>query len=418
MKVSKWHLPEAEFRTANAPAPLSQIQFSRKIHTFTPKLFGMRKLAITLILFAFSSLASAQVTFIIKTLPDDTPKGSSFYLAGTHNKWTPNHSESKFQYDDLGRLSLTLSSLPDTLEYKICRGNWTAVEVDSTGKDIPNRIYVDSLGSTIELTIHQWRDRLLPKQLVSTATSNVFFTPTSIEIPQLNRRRTVRVYFPPNYSSRQGFPVIYMFDGQNVFDKSTAFGNEWRVDETLDSLHYTKAFGAIVVAIYHGEAERLNEYTPWPNEEKIGGDGAKMAKFIVKDLKPYIDKHYRTLPDADNTMIMGSSLGGLMALYTALEYPDVFSKVGVFSPSLWWSDEIFKQIEKHKKRDFQRIFLLAGEQEDDKMVANLKKAKRMLKETGFSDDNELLLKICEDGRHSEWFWAREFPHAVRWLFGF
>ncbi|MDD2197385.1 MAG: alpha/beta hydrolase-fold protein [Bacteroidales bacterium] len=378
----------------------------------------MRNLALTFILLTLSIFASAQVTFIIKSLPEDTPKGSSFFMAGTNNKWIPNEQDQEFKYDNMGRLSLTLYSVPDTLEYKICRGNWTAVEVDSTGEDIPNRIYADSLGKTIVLNIHHWRDRLLPKQLVSTASSNVFFTPTSIEIPQLNRRRTVRVYFPPNYSSSQGFPVIYMFDGQNAFDKSTAFSNEWRIDETLDSLHHTRAFGAIVVAIYHGEDERINEYTPWPNQEKIGGDGPKMAKFIVKNLKPYIDKHYRTLPDADNTMIIGSSLGGLMALYTALEYPSVFSKVGVFSPSLWWSDEIFKQIEKHKKKNYQKIYLLAGGQEDNKMASNLKKAKRMLKETGFSDDNELMLKICEDGRHSEWFWAREFPHAVRWLFGF
>lgn len=378
----------------------------------------MRNTVLTFILLTLSVFANAQVTFIIKSLPEDTPKGSSFFMAGTNNKWTPNDPDQQFKYDNLGRLSLTLYSMPDTLEYKICRGNWTSVEVDSTGKDIPNRIYVDSLGKTLVLTIGNWRDRLLPKQLTSTATSNVFFTPTSIEIPQLNRRRTVRVYFPPNYSSRQGFPVIYMFDGQNVFDQSTAFANEWRVDETLDSLHYTRAFGAIVVAIYHGENERINEYTPWPNQEKVGGDGAKMAKFIVKSLKPYIDKHYRTLPDADNTMIIGSSLGGLMALYTALEYPDVFSRVGVFSPSLWWSNEIFKQIEKHKKKDYQKIYLLAGEQENDKMVPNLKKAEKMLKEAGFSDDNELMIKICEDGRHSEWFWAREFPFAVRWLFDF
>ncbi len=207
-----------------------------------------------------------------------------------------------------------------------------------------------------------------------------------------------------------------MLDGQNVFDASTSFAGEWRVDETLDSLGRTRAFGAIVVAIYHGDNERLNEYTPWPNNNKEGGDGAKFASFIVKDLKPYIDKYYRTIPDSDNTMIMGSSLGGLMALYMAMEYPEVFGKVGVFSPSLWWSEKSFEQMSKFKKRRFQKIYMLAGEKESEDMVSDVKRAKRILKDAGY-DEYELNVKISPDGRHSEWFWAREFPNAVKWLFG-
>jgi alpha-glucosidase len=332
------------------------------------------------------------------------------------NKWQPNHSDYEFTEDNLGRLSLTLEAVPDTFEYKICRGDWTSVEVDSAGRDIANRLYVDSLGNTIVLEIKNWRDRINPRQLVSTASKSVFFTPTSIEIPQLNRRRTVRVYFPPNYSSSQGFPVIYMFDGQNLFDASTAFAGEWRVDEVMDSLFERRGLGCIVVAIYHGEDERLNEYTPWPNHDKVGGDGQKVAKFIVKDLKPYIDKYYRTMPDRNNTIIMGSSLGGLMALYTALEYPKVFGKAGVFSPSLWWSDEAFTQIEKFRKRQFQKIYLYGGEKESESLIPNIDRAEKMLQEVGFSE-NEILKSIAPDGRHNEYYWGREFPEALKWMFG-
>lgn len=377
----------------------------------------MKKILFQFTLTLFTIVSSyGQVTFILSSIPDDTPRDSRFFFAGTINKWVPNDKDYQFKSDEFGRLSLTIKSVPDTFEYKVCRGDWSSVEVDSMGRDIPNRIYVDSLGSSIVINIDNWRDRLKPKDLVSTATSNVFFTPTSIEIPQLKRRRTVRVYFPPNYSSSQGFPVIYMLDGQNVFDASTSFAGEWNADETLDKLFYSRAFGAIVVAIYHGEDQRLNEYTPWPNENKEGGDGEKFASFIVKDLKPYIDKYYRTIPDQENTMIMGSSLGGLMALYMAMEYPEVFGKVGVFSPSLWWSEKSFEQISKFKKRRHQKIYILGGEQESKDMVSDIRKAKRMLKEVGF-DENELQVKIAPDGRHSEWFWAREFPEAVKWLFG-
>lgn len=376
----------------------------------------MKKIFLLLIITFSIAISYGQVTFILNTIPDDTPRDSKFFFAGTLNKWNPKDADFQFKNDEFGRLSLTIKSVPDTFEYKICRGDWSSVEVDSMGRDIPNRIYVDSLGSSIVINIDSWRDRLKPKDLVSTATSNVFFTPTSIEIPQLKRRRTVRVYFPPNYSSSQGFPVIYMLDGQNVFDASTSFAGEWNADEALDKLFYSRAFGAIVVAIYHGEDQRLNEYTPWPNENKEGGDGEKFADFIVKDLKPYIDKYYRTIPDQENTMIIGSSLGGLMALYMTMEYPEVFGKAGVFSPSLWWSEKSFEQISKFKKRRHQKIYILGGEQESKDMVSDIRKAKRMLKEVGF-DENELQVKIAPDGRHSEWFWAREFPEAVKWLFG-
>lgn len=376
----------------------------------------MKKILAFIILVSLSATLFAQVTFILKSLPEDTPRDSKFYLAGMLNKWQPNHPDYEFTEDNLGRLSLTLEAVPDTFEYKICRGDWTSVEVDSAGRDIANRLYVESLGNTIVLDIKNWRDRINPRQLVSTASKSVFFTPTSIEIPQLNRRRTVRVYFPPNYSSSQGFPVIYMFDGQNLFDASTAFAGEWRVDEVMDSLFERRGLGCIVVAIYHGEDERLNEYTPWPNDDKVGGDGAKFARFIVRDLKPYIDKYYRTLPDRNNTIIMGSSLGGLMALYTALEYPKVFGKAGVFSPSLWWSEEAYTQIEKFRKRQFQKIYLYGGEKESESLIPNIDRAEKMLQEVGFSE-NEIFKSIAPDGRHNEYYWGREFPEALKWMFG-
>lgn len=361
--------------------------------------------------------ASSQVTFILNSIPNDTPEGSELYLAGSLNKWAPDHPDYKFTLDDLGRLSLTIKSVPDTFDYKICRGTWPSVEVDSAGKDLPTRLYVDSLGNRIKLDIEQWRDMLKPRDLVSTANSNVFFTPTSIEIPRLNRRRTVRVYFPPDYSSRQGFPVIYMLDGQNAFDASTSFSGEWNIDETLDSLHFSRGFSCIVVAVYHGEKHRLNEYTPWTNDNDEGGDGDRFARFLAKDLKSYIDDNYRTLPGKDYTMIMGSSLGGLMALYTALEYPKVFGKAAIFSPNLEWSEESFEQIEKFRKRRFQKIYISVGEKEDRKTISNVNKAKKLLKEAEF-DKRELKVRIVPGGRHSEWFWGEEFPVAAKWLFGF
>jgi len=209
--------------------------------------------------------------------------------------------------------------------------------------------------------------------------------------------------------------VIYMFDGQNVFDNATAFSGEWNVDETLDSLHQQRGFSCIVVAIYHGDSERLNEQTPWPDEQKRGGDGAKFAKFIVQDLKPYIDKHYRTLPNRDNTAIIGSSLGGLMALYMALEYPETFGKAGVLSPSLWWSENIYEQMLKFKKKKFQKIYISAGEQESERMAADMERVAKMMQSIGFAE-NEMLVNIDPNGKHNEQFWRKEFVSTMNWLF--
>ncbi|MFA5647728.1 MAG: alpha/beta hydrolase-fold protein [Bacteroidales bacterium] len=377
----------------------------------------MKKLLVFLFMLGLSVSLFGQVTFILKSTPDNTPRNSKFYLAGTINDWQPNLPDFEFTEDKFGSLSLTIETVPDTFEYKICRGDWTSVEVDSAGRDIINRMYVDSIGTMVMLNVHNWRDRMNPKQLVSTASKNVFFTPTSIEIPQLDRRRTVRVYFPPNYSSRQGFPVVYLLDGQNVFDKSTAFADEWKVDEVMDSLFQQRGLSCIVIAVYHGEEQRINEYTPWENDKKEGGDGEKFAKFIVKDLKPYIDKYYRVIPDRENTTIIGSSMGGLMALYLALEYPKIFGKVAVFSPTLSWSPDIFTKIEKFKKRNFQKIYMYAGMKEDSTMVRNIRQADQLLKDVGFSE-NELILNLEPYGRNSEIYWGHEYTKAISWFFNF
>ena len=309
---------------------------------------------------------------------------------------------------------LTIKNPVDSFEYKVCRGNWNKVEVDSLGRDIRNRYYLSTLGSNVDLLIFGWRDLISKRK--STALKGVSYMPTSIEIPQLSRKRTVRLYFPPDYSSGKRFPVIYMHDGQNLFDDATSFSGEWKVDEILDSLYKYNHFSCIVVGIYNGDAQRINEYSPWHNDSlNIGGDGDKYAKFIVKTLKPFIDSHYRTLSDRENTAIMGSSMGGLITLYTALEYPDVFGKAGVFSPSLWFSPKSFEMIQKYNLKKMQKFYLLSGAKEGVQTVYNTLKADSMLRSIGF-DENYLRCKIAKDGQHNEWFWSREFGDAIRYLF--
>lgn len=363
-----------------------------------------------------SEVAISQVSLIINVIPAKTPLKDTIFLASSLNGWNPHNTAFAFKLNASRKLSLTLNNLVDSFEFKLCRGNWNTVEVDSSGRDIRNRVYYQKNGSTINLKVNGWRD-LYPKRK-SSVSKGVSFMSSNIEIPQLNRKRTIRIYFPPNYSSGKRFPVIYMHDGQNLFDDATSFAGEWKVDELLDSLYKYHRFSCIVIGIYNGEKERINELTPWHNDSlNMGGDGDKYAKFIVKTLKPFVDSHYRTLPERENTAIIGSSLGGLISLYMALEYPDVFGKAGVFSPSLWFSPKIFEEMQKYNLKKMQKIYLISGAREGGRTVQYTLKADTLLRKAGF-DENFYRCKISKDGQHSEWFWSREFGDAVRFLFNF
>lgn len=375
------------------------------------------------VLFFVAIAASLNYSFsqviVLDSLPSNTPKNDTIYLASSVNGWDTHSSNFVFKPYSSAKFILNLPDGVDSFEYKICRGSWLNVEVNANGADIPNRYFVKAENDTAFINISAWRDLVPKKQMASTATKSVRFLPTIFEIPQLNRKRTIRLYLPPNYSSGGLFPVIYMHDGQNAFDNATSFAGEWKVDEILDSLYTYRGFSAIVVAIYNDDKERINEYSPWKNDLLgIGGDGDKYVKFIVNTLKPFIDRHYRTLSGRENTAIMGSSMGGLISLYAALEYPDVFGKAAIFSPSLWFSPKMNIYLQKYKRKKVQQLYFLAGEKEGVGMVEDLNRTLELLKNAGFDDEYYVKTKIAPDGRHAEWFWSREFGDAIRYLFKF
>ncbi len=161
-------------------------------------------------------------------------------------------------------------------------------------------------------------------------------------MPSLERTRTLRIYLPPSYvTSDRRYPVIYMHDGQNLFDAASSFAGEWGVDETLDALARTHRFEAIVVGIDNGGDKRMNELNAWPHREFGAAEGAQYLAFVVDVVKPHIDQHYRTEPDRGSTAIIGSSMGGLASHYAIQARPDVFGMAGVLSPSYWVARPIF-----------------------------------------------------------------------------
>lgn len=237
----------------------------------------------------------------------------------------------------------------------------------------------------------------------------------SIEAPQLNTSKKIWVYLPKDYTtnSKKKYPVIYMQDGQNLFDAKTSYVGEWNVDETLDSI----SAQVIVIGIEHGNEKRMEELTPFKNEKYGGGNADNYLDFIVNTLKPYVDKNYRTKTNANNTCLWGSSLGGLVSFYGALKYPEVFGKVGCFSPSFWFNrKEIFGLMEQTKNFKTKIFFLCGNSEGDDDMVRDLNNMEYQVN-TKRCECKMLNKKIIvKGGQHNEKLWREGFKKAYLWLF--
>ena len=244
----------------------------------------------------------------------------------------------------------------------------------------------------------------------STVAKNI--TTFDIFSPELNVQKKIWVYLPKDYAaSGKKYPVIYMHDAQNLFDAKTSFAGEWQVDETLNKMKAP----LIVIGIEHGNEKRMDELTPFKNEKYGGGNGANYVDFIIKTLKPKIDSVYRTKSTAKNTAIFGSSLGGLISFYAAIQHPEVFGKAGVFSPSFWFSDEIYTLMENSEKSKA-KIYFLAGNKESETMVAEVKKMETLLDRNRCHCLNLNKTAIIEGGEHNEKLWRENFEEAIKWLF--
>jgi predicted alpha/beta superfamily hydrolase len=298
------------------------------------------------------------------------------------------------------------------IEYKYTKGSWHEVEKDSHGHERPNRMaFVDEDPEIIYDEV-AW----LSQQDSSLAAANTSIMADQFEIPQLGRKRRIWIYLPLNYAdSDQRYPVLYMQDAQNLFDKRYTNFPIWGIDKTLNIIEKVTKKGIIVVGIDHGHEHRIGEYSPYPNKQHGGGEGIFYSEFLINTLKPYIDKTYRTLKEREHTGIGGSSMGGLISLYAGLKYADVFGKMMIFSPSLWYSRRIFEFLYATPKLFSSKIYLLGGSQEGDYLINHLQKTRNLFISKGYSDD-DVKLMIRKGGSHTEGFWGKEFGRAYKWLF--
>lgn len=244
----------------------------------------------------------------------------------------------------------------------------------------------------------------------STATKQV--STFEIQAPQLNTTKKIWLYLPKNYdSTNKKYPVIYMFDAQNLFDEKTSFVGEWNIDEKLDSLKAK----VIVVGIEHGNDKRIDELTPFTNEKYGGGKADEMLAFLMETLKPEIDKKYRTISNAKNTTIMGSSIGGLTAFYATIKYPEVFGKAGVFSPAFWINKKEILDLVSEKRKIKSKIYFVYGDKESKNMIADVNEMNTLLSTKRCDCKYLTKTKIVKSGEHNEKLWRDNFVKAYLWL---
>ena len=239
----------------------------------------------------------------------------------------------------------------------------------------------------------------------------------------LAAERDVLVYLPPGYSAdkRKHYPVLYLQDGQNLFDGATSYvpGMEWRVDETAQQLIKAKAIEPlIIVGIYNAGRERVDEYTPTRDvKHQVGGKANLYGRMIVEEIKPFIDAQYRTLEGPAHTGLGGSSLGGLVSLYLGLKYPLTFGRLAIVSPAVWWDNKvILRDVQRQTLKHPLRIWLDLGTREGPHATDDARLLRDALIDKGWVLNSDLMYFEAIGAEHNEHAWAQRVGPLLRYLF--
>jgi predicted alpha/beta superfamily hydrolase len=276
--------------------------------------------------------------------------------------------------------------------------------------------YTIQPGQTVDIYPHFMATKGTVKQLFASFQSTI-----------VNYNQIVWVYLPPSYDENTlaRYPVLYMHDGQNLFDPARAFGgNEWQVDETLDAAAEQQpaptSIREIIVIGPEAGPDRNNLYTPtFDSSEGFGGKGDLYLRMLVEELKPQVDSMLRTMPEREHTGILGSSLGGLISAYAGCTHADTYGLIGAMSPSTWWDNTvIIGDVSKMGATRPLKAYVDSGDSgtsnDDVTDTANLAAAFRTL---GYSDGSSLDYLVQAGGQHNEIYWAQRFPGAAQFLFG-
>ncbi len=355
--------------------------------------------------------AQFRVRFQIREVPSSHWPDSVF-IAGNFNGWNPSVTGVAFSKINGADFIVVENLKAGNHQFKFTRGGWQSAECNTNGNAIENR-QIDLLSDTIvEVSIQGWQDDFPVAERKHTVSPNVRIMDTAFPMPQLETTRRIWLYLPSGYAkSKKHYPVMYMHDGQNIFDDYTAGFGEWGVDECADSMIRKGKPACIIVGIDNGP-NRMNEYNPYDFKGFGKGTGDQYLEFIVKNLKPFIDQHYRTLTTSENTIIAGSSMGGLISYYAMLKYPEVFGKGGIFSPAFWTAREIKKLTDISGDKVKGTVFFYIGGLEGEQYVADMKEITEKL-----GENSKAFIYTVNDpnGAHNEAAWRKWFHEFYKWV---
>jgi predicted alpha/beta superfamily hydrolase len=294
---------------------------------------------------------------------------------------------------------------------------WVASWADSAG-DVDLKPLINDARWSIGADYHVRAGTVTDIYPFFNASSGSLFQVSNFFSPQLGNSRTLILYLPPSYNENplKRYPVIYMHDGQNLFQASTsAFGTEWQVDENINSAVAGGRMDEVVIVGVSNTSNRISEYTPCC-DASFGGGGADLyERFLIDTVKPFIDQNFRTLPSKENTAIMGSSLGGLVSFYIARRNPTVFSRAGCMSSSFWWNNEALTGVVQQSTARVPVKFYLDAGTSNDGLTETTRMDNALLAD-GYVQGQDLNFFIAQGGSHNEASWAARVAIPLQWLF--
>ncbi|HEX8844007.1 MAG TPA: alpha/beta hydrolase-fold protein [Pyrinomonadaceae bacterium] len=389
----------------------------------------MRKIVIPLLCCLFFntaviSKAQAQnetvirVTFILNS--PDLPDDSSVYITGGIEQlgnWNPGKVKMDAKGNHTWSKEITLSR-PMSIEYKYTLGSWEREGANANGAPLQNFEAKISGDTTIKDSILFWtkagRQRVVQGQITGTVKYHRAMKGEGI------KDRDLIVWLPQGYETngKERYPVIYMHDGQNIIDPATSsFGVDWGIDETADRLIKSKAIPPVIVVGIYNTGDRMKEYTP-------GASGTAYMNFVVNTVKPFIDSTYRTKPGAENTIVGGSSAGGIISFMLVWEHPDVFSKAICMSPAFKIPDilpggwDYVKTVQTSERKRKGVFFYIdnGGVGLESRLQPGIDEMVSALKTKGYREGKDFVLLLDPTARHFEADWAKRLPHALTLMF--
>ncbi len=400
------------------PGKKDVCQFYQQIQTLITAVnrFAGNRISLFFYLLFFSTQLSAQfnVTIKLRSTPGKH-KNDTIFIAGSFNGWKPDNDDYKIRGN-----SVVLKLNAGNHEFKFTRGTWAKVESNAGGSDAGNHSIQINSDTVLDFSIAAWKDDFPVAERKHTASRNVQLLSEKFDMPSLHRQKRIWVYLPPGYEkTKKRYPVMYMHDGQNVFDEYYAYAGEWGVDEWLDSLIANGKPGSIVVAIENGQNERLSEYNPFAFTYKNEKDSVifppkanEYLNDIVKTLKPFIDKKFRTLSSKENTIIAGSSMGGLISYYAVIKYPEVFGKAGIFSPAFWTASGIDSLTDVSYDKLKGKYFFYMGGKEGGAYVEDMNRIYGKIRKNSSA---KIYSVIDPEALHNENYWRKWFGEFYKWI---